>query len=284
MGDTVSASCTVPTRVELMTEKQLVFIAGLHRSGTSLLHQILRSHPTISGFANTGVPQDEGQLLQSVYLPARAFGGPGRFGFDPEAYMDENHPLATEASAKGLLQDWSAYWDISKPCMIEKSPPNLIRTRFLQRLFPDSCFIIVIRHPIAVAYATQKWSKTSIASLVEHSLVCHERFFGDRPYLRRVFVLSYEEFVVQPRQCVQRLCEWLGVENFDFTAEVRSNMNDAYFARWRNDCENQSSPAYWEIQPILSALDAYEARFNRLGYTLKDLSMAPSVRNISAIV
>ena len=52
--------------------QQLVFVGGLHRSGTSLVHRCLAEHPSASGFRNTGVWEDEGQHLQTVYLPAAA--------------------------------------------------------------------------------------------------------------------------------------------------------------------------------------------------------------------
>ena len=45
----------------------LVFVGGLHRSGTSLVHRCLALHPAVSGFSGTGVPEDEGQHLQTVY-------------------------------------------------------------------------------------------------------------------------------------------------------------------------------------------------------------------------
>ena len=107
-------------------EKVFIFIGGVHKSGTSLLHEILKSHPDISGFSDTGVPEDEGQLLQSVYPPAYTFGGAGRFGFHEESYMDEHHPLATERNAEELFLQWSRYWDLDRPYLIEKSPPNII--------------------------------------------------------------------------------------------------------------------------------------------------------------
>ncbi|MCH5375185.1 MAG: sulfotransferase, partial [Planctomycetes bacterium] len=128
-----------------MATKTIVFIGGLHRSGTSLIHQILREHRRVSGFGGTGVPEDEGQHLQTLYPPARDFGGPGRFGFDPRSFMDEHHPLVSESNALRLFEQWSRYWDLDKQYLIEKSPPNLVRTRFLQALFPNCGFLILLR-------------------------------------------------------------------------------------------------------------------------------------------
>ena len=128
-----------------MDRKNFVFLAGLHRSGTSLLHEIIRGHPEISGLVGTGAPEDEGQHLQSVYEPASSFGGPGKFVFDPRSHMDESHPLATRENAKIIFKQWSQYFDLSCKYLVEKSPPNIVRTRFLQKLFPGSKFILICR-------------------------------------------------------------------------------------------------------------------------------------------
>ncbi len=238
-----------------MNDKQLIFIGGLHRSGTTLLLEILRSHPAISGFANTNVPKDEGQLLQTVYPPGKTFGGPGNFGFDKASFMDEKHPLAKPESSTKLLRQWSPYWDLTKSCLLEKSPPNIVRTRFLQHIFPKSVFIIILRHPVAVAYATRKWNKNSIPYLIEHSLRCYERFREDMPFLNRVYVLRYEEFVLKPHQHIHAFLEWIGVEpyEFQFRNKVRSDVNDKYFALCNSDRHN---------------LEEFEKRANVFGYSM----------------
>ncbi len=251
-----------------MTGRQLVFIGGLHRSGTSLLHEILRSHPDVSGFAGTGVPEDEGQHLQTVYLPAKAFGGPGRFGFDEASFMDERHPLATPDSAAKLFRQWSDHWDLTKEYLIEKSPPNLVRARFLQKLFPASKFIIILRHPIAVAYATRKWSRTRISSLIEHSLRCYERCREDLRFLSGVYVLRYEEFVLEPTRHIQALVEWLGMDPFDFQHEVRHNVNDKYFAMWESDRRSLWTRIIDSRAFIPERSRDLETKSNALGYSL----------------
>jgi hypothetical protein len=245
-------------------DHSLIFIGGLHRSGTSLLHEILRSHPAVSGFRNTGVPEDEGQHLQSVYPPAKRFGGPGRFCFEEAAYMDEGHPLATPANAEKLFAQWRRYWDTTRHYLVEKSPPNLIRARFLQSLFPTASFVMMLRHPIVVALATQKWGKTSTLNLLEHSLVCYERFLEDLPHIRQAYVLRYEELVADPRLQVARLLQWLGLESFDFVNEVRPDANDKYLERWES-----TRDAVFGLCGA-AEIQEYERRTNALGYSLID--------------
>lgn len=250
---------------ETITNRRMIFIAGLHRSGTSILHRTLRRHPAISGFHDTGVPEDEGQHLQSVYPTGAAFGGPGRFGFDPAAHMDEHHSLANADNAKKLFVQWQRHWDLTRPCLLEKSPPNLIRMRFLQRLFPNSSFIVLFRHPVAAAYATQKWSKTSIPELLDHTLLCYERALGDLPRLERAFVMRYEDFVAHPRATLNNLVHWLGLQPLGIEEEVRGSLNEDYFRLWRKD--HGSLLRRWRLG-LGRSVKGYDARSRTLGYSL----------------
>ena len=84
---------------DAVEEHRFVFLAGLHRSGTTLLARLLAAHPEVSGFSGTGVPADEGQHLQSVYPAAKVWGGPGRFGFAPEAHFTEAQASEEKARA-----------------------------------------------------------------------------------------------------------------------------------------------------------------------------------------
>ena len=242
-----------------------MFVAGLHRSGTSLLHRALRNHPKISGFQGTGVPEDEGQHLQSVFPPARAFGGPGRFAFDARSHMDENHPLATAGNARKLWIDWRRYWDTTASYFVEKSPPNIVRTRFLQAMFPNSVFVIVLRHPIAVSYALRKWCPDSVDSLIEHWLVSYERFLADLPCLQRSFVLRYEQFVADPQGVLDQILQFIGLESAPHGEQVDGSINQKYFELWRSDYPDASQ------QPGLAPRSAEQRRTRRLGYDLARL-------------
>jgi hypothetical protein len=246
-------------------DKLFIFLAGLHRSGTSLLHNILRNHPEISGFINTGVPKDEGQHLQTVYEPALKFGGPGKFAFDKRSYMDETHNLATPENAKLLFNQWSKYWDLNCDYLIEKSPPNIIRARFLQKLFSNSCFVVIFRHPVAVSYATQKFSKTSIKSLLDHTLLVYERFLSDMKYINNVIVLRYEELVCNPQNEIDEIYNFLGIQSFPISHNVDKDINSRYFEAWNKDGRNIITRLIRKFPP------SFELRANNIGYSLTRL-------------
>jgi sulfotransferase family protein len=222
-----------PARL-IPTDGRIVFVGGLHRSGTTPLARWLGDHPAVSGLSGTGVHEDEGQHLQSVYPVAGAHGGAGRFALDPAARLTEASPLVSEGAAQRLIDAWAPFWDTSKPVLLEKSPPNLVRMRFLRALFPGAPFIIVIRHPIAVAVATSKWSRTGMDSLLRHWLAGHRHLFDDAAAVGNVAVVRYEDLTADPAAVMQRLFEFLSLASHTGDWPVRTGLNDAYFERFRS--------------------------------------------------
>lgn len=219
-------------RAPAVDNHRFLFIGGLHRSGTSVIHQLLREHSATSGFEDTGVPEDEGQHLQSVFAPAHALGGPGGFAFDPRAHLTEDSPLATAENRATLLREWGAYYRLDRPVLLEKSPPNLVRARFFQALFPNAAFLFIVRHPIAVALATRKWTDASLLELLLHWHVAYSIMQSDLPQLRRCAVMRYEDLVAAPQAGCDRICELMGVERFT-PRQAMVNHNAKYFAQWQ---------------------------------------------------
>lgn len=271
--------------------KRLLFIGGLHRSGTSLIHRCIADHPDVSGFGGTGVPEEEGQHLQSVMRTAADHGGPGVFGFDSASYLDENSPTVSLANARRLLDEWSTYWDLKSRILAEKSPPNLLRTRFLQALFPGCSFLVVLRHPVAVSYATRKWTTylpslrrlgvpdkrlphLSAHRLLEHWLACHERFERDLAHLDNVHVMRYEDFVDNPDRELAAIFDYLGLEHAPLRQEVRTGVNDKYWDAWEATQSGPLMGAYYR-----RLVRQLEPRVSRFGYSLagREVFAAPRI-------
>jgi len=250
-----------------MDRHHFVFVAGLHKSGTTVLTRCLGEHPQISSFQGTGVPKDEGQHLQSVYPPGPAFGSWGRFGFHPQAHLTESSELVSQGNRLKLFSEWARHWDLRKPFLLEKSPPNIIRTRFLKAMFPSSSFVIIIRHPVPTAYATQRWRRTTLASLIDHWLVCHRTFCADRVHLGHDFVLRYEDFTRDPDSLLSSIYSFLGLPKAPRTVKVRGDLNEKYFRRWRDDLVGEPPDG-----PIHRLIREYEDRVGEFGYSLRDPS------------
>ena len=242
-----------------------------------MLYRYLAEHPEVSALSGTPRPAGEGQHVQTVYPADTWHGKAGRFAFRPEARFTEDSPLVTDENRRRLFEAWSRYWDTS--------PPNLIRTRFLQALFPESYFVVLLRHPIPNALATQKWDPhTKPHSLVEHWLRAHELFADDVPHVRRVHVLRYEDLVDDPDGELGRVfasldlddpspgrprAEGVNVDNFQSDRTLRTGVNGKLF----KDRRGRRRSAAWIYYEALER--RYERRVRAFGYSLRDPAALP---------
>jgi hypothetical protein len=276
-----------------------VFVGGLQRSGTSVLARNIGRLEDCTSFKSTGVLQDEGQYLQDVYPTDGEYGGTGRFGFDPRAHLTETSALLTPENVAKLRRSWHSHWDKDKGICLEKTPGNLIMTRFLQAVFPDAYFIVVRRHPIPVSMATQRWkvSLTSLHNLFEHWLRCHELFEEDKKYLKHVYELEYEDYVKDPNKYHQEIARFIGTripeapkeDKFRYVAqwpnptglrvpegameETTGAHNKKYFDRWSNLLNNSFFKSYYRYIAM-----KYEPQVAKYGYSLtKDLGVTEDV-------
>jgi len=245
-------------------DHRMVFIGGLHGSGLGLVTRILRSHPLVSAFNNTGVPADEGQHLQDVYAAAQAFGGPGRFAVNVDSHMDEQGVDAPAVVGRKLFGQWSPHWDLSRPVLAEKSPPNLVRTRFLEALFPGSRFVMVQRHPVAVALLTSDTPVVDMDAFLENWFAAWERFEADRPELDHAFVVGYETLVSDPAAVIGPLGQFLSLDGLDASALIDPGAAGEVAALWA-DAVTTGGPEW-----VAGLIERFGARAAAYGYDLTE--------------
>ena len=193
----------------------------------------LASHPDVRGLTAIAVYEDEGEHLPSVYRPLRpmeARGGSRSIRSSTHRGVCLHRTGRVRPAARRLVR----YCDTSKAVVIEKSPPNLIRMRFLRSLFPKARFIIVIRHPIAVSLATRKWRRASNDRLIEYWLAGHRSLVEDARAVGDVAVIRYEDLMADPAAELDRVFAFLCLPAYHEEWPIRTGINDAYFSQFRS--------------------------------------------------
>lgn len=190
--------------------ERLVFICGLHRSGTTLLERMLAARFKVS-YLRASVPESEGQHMQSVYRAAVHFGGPGRFAFSDEMRAEIASLQSHEDCRMRIISEWSRFVVGDSPILLEKSPPNLTKIQWLRDVFPASHFIIMGRDPRAASAATQKWSKTPLLDLMRH---WHEAYSAALEDFRDTdcTIIRYEDLCEHPEEEINRIAQFVELE------------------------------------------------------------------------
>jgi len=224
-----------------------VFVTGLPRSGTTLVEQIIASHPeVVAGGELTLGPTVERDCRQHLGL------GPG----DPLPAPDD--PVLRNALARAREQYVDGLFErgLDQRWVVDKLPANARIAGFLRLLFPGAPIVHCSREPHALAWslytanfaAHEPWVH-DLAAMEgvfrrHHRLVTHWRHILPAPFVEVV----YEELVRAPDRVIPTLLAACGIpfdpatlhpERLDrpvFTAshdQVRRPIHTEAIERWR---------------------------------------------------
>ena len=231
--------------------ERLVFICGLHRSGTSLLEHHLSARYRVARL-RARVPENEGQFLQDVFPIEQPYGGPGHFAFYPQmAFGPVADPAAARARRDRLLAAWAPWIDGEGEVLLEKSPPNVTRIGYLRSLFPEARFVVWTRDPRAVAGSTHKWTGLPLPMLMMH---------WNAAYMHTIAALeadcllaSYEAFCADPEAALARIADFCDLAPRQAPLEIAPrfahvrNENAKYLARFPAGYRNRARIKAWDL-------------------------------------
>lgn len=252
-----------------------IFVVGLNKSGTSLLYLLLARHEVLSGIAGANRLRDgpsrlylskyglrEGQKIEALPPKLKAKESPYIFGSPSIIHRyrlteTDVEPEDRDAVVSALR---SAMVDPDRR-LVEKSPPNLVRTRYLQALFPDATFIINVRDPYATISANTRLGKWgSLAEQTTHWSNSYRVLLEDRSHLRRSVMVRYEDLVANPEQSLRSILAFCGLEWDDTilrTIQVEHDLNDSLFEMLPSDA----------VRLISTSID--DSLFHAFGYRKK---------------
>lgn len=120
---------------------------------------------------------------------------------------------------------WDSYWDKDKPVLLEKSPPNIIRTGDIVAHFQPVKFVIMVRNPYAQCEGLMRRNNWKVTRAANFSMMCLRTQLENARELDDTQILTYESLVQNPAKACEQLATFMpALEDMDSTAsfEVHS--------------------------------------------------------------
>jgi tetratricopeptide (TPR) repeat protein len=188
-----------------------IFILGMPRAGSTLVEQILASHPMVEGTRElpaVGAVTKRISMSRALVVP-EAY--PERI---PEYSRDELHALG-----ENILQKIAVFRHTTLPYVIDKRPWNWIEIPFLALALPQARFIDIRRAPMAAGFAMYKQMLPGDASFT-YDLTDLGRYYRNyvayMDYLDtimpgRVLRIRYEDLVDNTETEIRRMLDYCGL-------------------------------------------------------------------------
>lgn len=229
-----------------------LFLGGCHKSGTTLLRNLLDGHTDLFTFPGDGFgirfAASVAKRKQSEHLPylvqaalscaSMPIAGEKPFwilGGESRAYLDVarviDRRISHGRSASQLLEALvfgfaeSSCQERQPRYLVEKSTFNVEDAIALARLYPDAKFLQIVRHPGAVVAAQKRkqprkgrdYSFRGECEALARSLAAGIR--GRKTLgFGRWYVVRFEDLLSNPRDCMAGVSQWLGLEYQDILA------------------------------------------------------------------
>ena len=252
---------------------QPIFVMGFPRSGTTLIEQVLASHPSVRAGGELAFAAELRRLANHL------FPGPEPFPVNlAQAFTADHRYAATvfrdyyfaRAEAAGLLEPGKSWF-------VDKMPFNEVWLPLIAMAFPHAKVVRVVRHPLDVCVSVMSNNLThgfncgfriedtvhhlaAVFDLVEH----YRRELGNGEHL-----LRYESFVANQEDETRRLLAYVGLpfderclqfhENRRHArtpsyAQVSEPLNDRSIGRHRHYAR-QLAPFLPRLAPIMGAYE-----------------------------
>lgn len=217
----------------------LIFLLSVPRSGTSLSTVMLQNHSKVFATQEMWFLMSLHDLRKNSYRP---YGGTAIINQFYNGILTEE--LFDQSCRAFALQVYNGLLSTSDGArmVVDKSPRYYYMLEFLDRLFPHSKRIFLIRNPFSIIASYKKVNhhmndrfdliqdlrspKFNIKTAdITIGLMRYISYFsGDSPYACR---LRYEQLVSQPKAEMMRLCEFLGLEYEAGVEKYSEHMNTA---------------------------------------------------------
>ena len=239
-------------------EREVVFLVGFPRSGTTLLDTILRTHSKIT------VLEEKPYLLEARH----------------DFFLKHNNDLNAllDISEFEIVKIRDNYFNKFRKqisdqenIIIDKLPLSIIEIGFIKSIFPNSKFILALRHPCDVVLSCY-FSFFSINEAMinflnwEDTIDFYNKVFNLFEHYENelkfdYFSIKYEDLIADFEKNITQLLSFIGLKyennlkNFNLTAKKRDKISTPSYSqvinplystsigRWKNFSKNKNAEA-----------------------------------------
>lgn len=266
-------------RAESATEAQPIFIVGFPRSGTTLVEQILSSHPHI-------VAGDELHALMQLVAET-----PERLQSKlpyPDCLEVLRTPDGGQAGVQLLRRNYlqkvrrRGVMEPGVGRFTDKTPLNETHLGFIHLLFPEAPLVHMIRHPLDVVLSSfingVRHGDNFASSLLDtarHYAMTMELVEQYRAELKLNYLpVRYETLVAEPEATIRQLLEFVGEPWHPACLEFHRNARQARTASYAQVKEKLYTRSLYRYRNYLPSLTeiipVLQPHIERLGYTLDE--------------
>lgn len=187
-----------------------IFVVGLQRSGSTLVEQILASHPEIEGTS---------ELMVMQQLWAETAQAAATSGMAMRDYLLAMPPSERSALGARYLERSRPFRLLGKAKFVDKLPANWMQTGFIRLILPNARIVDARRHPMACGFSNfQQHYATGVH--FAYSLDSIGTFYRDYLRLMRHFaaidpagthLVVNERLIEQTEREVRELLDFVGV-------------------------------------------------------------------------
>lgn len=248
-----------------------LFLIGINRSGTSLLEQMLASHPA---FAAGGEMELIPNALRSLECRAPFPSNVPALREAPETLLALRNDYLSQSRALASAQG-AHRW------VTDKLPHNLFNLPLIRMLFPEAMIVHIVRHPLDTVISNfsqiylhrNEWSY-GIRSIVELHLRAFDFVEQISPFLENRYLrVRYESLVNEPEIVLRQLMHFLDEQMDDEMLNFHRNTRVARTASYAQVNQPLYTTAIGKAAAYLPYLDPADIAMllplvQRLGYAL----------------
>lgn len=249
-----------------------IFVLGMPRAGSTLVEQILASHPDVEGTME----------LPDINAIATWLGEGKSVGFEASSYLERLEALSgpeLKTLGQGYIWGTGLRRQTSRPYFIDKMPNNWLHVGMILAILPEARIIDARRNPMACGLSIYR-QHFARGQAFSYDLVDIGSFYAnyarmmahfDELFPRRIIRIHHEQLVLDPERVIRDLLERLGL-GFDAAClkfhenrravrtssseQVRKPISSEGLDQWRQ-FETWLGPLRESLGPVIDDYRAY---------------------------